>query len=74
VPPVAGVALALLVREVAADERHLTQRRTLDPRPDVEILLRQPLLPHVGRLHHVVVYRDDLRDVGHGLSPWSPPV
>ena len=67
-PPVAHLAAldALLVGEDAALEVEL--RGVADhPGAAVEELLRQPVGPEGGRLHHVVVDGDDQRQIG-GIS------
>ena len=66
----AGPSVARLVGELAADEGHLAQRRPHDAGPIVLVLGGQPVLPDVRRLDHVVVDRDDLREV----RPWRPSV
>jgi hypothetical protein len=53
-------------RELAADERHLLDGRPQYAGTDVPVLGGEPVLPHVGRLDHVVVDRDDLRELTHG--------
>ena len=69
-PPVAQLAAldALLVGEDAALEAELGGV-ALDPGRPVEVLLRQPVGPEGGRLHHVVVDGDDEREVSrHGAD------
>jgi hypothetical protein len=68
VPPVDRRARrARLDLELAAAVLDLGHRRPHDPRPDLEVLGGEAVLPHVGRLDHVVVDRDDHRQgLGHG--------
>ena len=47
----------------ALDQLHLAEAVTFDPRTLLPVLLGEVGLPDVGRLHHVVVNADDLRDV-----------
>ena len=72
VPPVGGESLRAGDHgELAADEGDLPHRGPDDPGPDVVVLLRQAVHPHIGRLHYVVVDGDDPGHVGHG--PSVPP-
>jgi hypothetical protein len=65
-PPVAQrTVVGRLVREHAADEGHVASPLH-HPRARVAVLGGQPRLPHVGRLDHVVVHRDDARQVVDG--------
>ena len=57
--------------ELAADKGDLPHWGAHDPGPDVVVLLREAIHPHVGRFHHVVVDGDDPGHVGHG--PSVPP-
>ena len=75
---------AALVDEVPcvgrAVELQVLDALALDPRADVAVLRRQPVVPHVGRLDDVVVDADDLGQHLHGgllvdaLGLTKPPV
>ena len=69
VPGVAPVAVGIFdVRVLGAGVMHEpAPPLALDPRPPLPILRRQPRLPHMGRLHHVVVDADDPRNVHPAL-------
>ena len=68
VPPVDGHALRPgLDLERAAAELHLGHGGAHNPRPDLGVLGREAVLPHIGRLDHVIVDRDDHRQgLRHG--------
>ena len=68
VPPVDRHALgAGLDLERPAPVLHLGHGRAHDPRPDLGVLGGEAVLPHVGRLDHVIVDRDDHRQgLRHG--------
>ena len=74
VPPVDGHAFgARLHLERAAPVLHLGHGGAHDPRPDLGVLGGEAVLPHVGRLDHVVVDRDDHRQgLRHGHSSVVP--
>jgi len=69
VPPVDREALAPLFHlQRTAPELDLGHGRPHNPRPDLGVLGREAVLPHVGRFDDVVVDRDDQRQrLGHGL-------
>ena len=69
VPPVGGEALrAGHHGELSADEGDLPHGGAHDPRPNIVVLLREAVHPHIGWFHHVVVDGDDPGHVGHGAS------
>src|SRR5262249_38683075 len=69
-PGVTPLALGVEGRRVlgAGYEREAAEALANDARTLLPVLLREPALPHVRRLHHVVVDADDLGNLTHARN------
>jgi hypothetical protein len=69
-PDVAGrrVVVELVLVLGAPEELQAGEPVALDARAPIPETLGQPGLPEVGRLDHVVIDRDDHRDLGRGVG------